>query len=144
MTLAIAENGTVESANPARIYVEQREELRLPLQLKVAIVYHEHEDAATRPTFHGRTNDISIQGLSILVAENVFHDGFVTVLLAIPPEHIGGYQRIIEAKAKMAYTVFSSEHDTFRIGLNFSNFKRNGKSLLSDFIEARRIFVTRT
>lgn len=124
--------------------VERRAEGRLPLQLKVAIVYHEHEDEATRPTFHGRTNDISVHGLSVLVGENIFNDGHVTVLLAIPPDHVGAPQKIIEATAKMAYTVFSSEHNTFRIGLSFANFKRDGKHLLNTFIEERRILFGRS
>jgi len=140
----MATDRSLKSAGLAQNDVERREQLRLPIQIKVAIVYHEHEDASTRPTFHGRTSDICIEGLSILVAENVFHDGYVTVLLAIPPEHVGEYQKIIEATAKMAYTVFSSEHDTFRIGLNFSKFKRNGKNFLRDFIEERRILIPST
>lgn len=144
MTSEMATDRSLKSAGLAQNDVERREQLRLPIQIKVAIVYHEHEDASTRPTFHGRTSDICIEGLSILVAENVFHDGYVTVLLAIPPEHVGEYQKIIEATAKMAYTVFSSEHDTFRIGLNFSKFKRNGKNFLRDFIEERRILIPST
>lgn len=123
--------------------VERREAPRLPLQLKVAIVYHEHEDAATRPTFHGRTNDISMEGLSVLVGDNVFNDGEVTVLLAIPREHVDGSQKIVEATAKMVYTVFSSDHDTFRIGLNFLEFKKAGKRLLQAFLNERDMLFKR-
>lgn len=109
---------------------ERREERRLPLRLKVAVVYHQHEDAATRPTFHGVTNDISLHGVSVVVERNFFNEEEVTVLLAVPPEHPGGTQKIIEATARMVYTVFSSEHDAFRVGMTFRAFKRNGKELL--------------
>ena len=109
---------------------EKRQVERFPLQLRVAVVYHQHEDAATRPTYHGRTSDISMQGLSVLVEQNVFFDGEVTVLLALPPVHPGIPQKIIEATAKMMYTVLSSEHDSFRIGLVFRCFKYNGRQQL--------------
>lgn len=118
---------------------EKREAPRAPLHFKVAIVYHQHEDEATRPRYHGRTNDISLKGLSILVGHNIFNEGEVTVLLAIPPAHIGETQKVIEATAKMVYTVFSSEHDTFRIGLEFRKFKRNGDQLLKKVIDERYI-----
>lgn len=118
---------------------EKREAPRAPLHFKVAIVYHQHEDTATRPSYHGRTNDISMLGLSILVGHNIFNEGEVTVLLAIPPAHIGETQKVIEATAKMVYTVFSSEHDTFRIGLEFRKFKRNGEQLLKKVIADRYI-----
>lgn len=118
---------------------DKREEPRAPLHFKVAIVYHQHEDEATRPRYHGRTNDISMKGLSILVDHNIFNAGEVTVLLAIAPSHIGETQKIIEATAKMVYTVFSSAHDTFRIGLEFRKFKRNGEQLLKKVIADRYI-----
>ena len=116
---------------------EKRRSSRYPLQLRVAVVYHQHQDAATRPTYHGRTCDISLQGLSILVEQNVFHEGEVTVLIALPPVHPGIPQKIIEATAKMLYTVLSAEHDTFRIGLVFRHFKRNGRHLLRAAIAER-------
>lgn len=118
---------------------ESREEKRVPLKLNVAIVYHQHEDAATRPTYHGTTNDVSLSGLSVVVHSNVFNTSDVKVLLAIPPEHAGGQQKIVEATAKMIYTVYSSAHDAFRIGMNFRGFKGNGKELLKTAIERRAV-----
>lgn len=114
---------------------DRRDEQRLPIKLKVAIVYHQHKDEATRPTFHGVTNDISMLGLSVLVDYNIFNEGEVTVLLAVPPEHPGGTQKIIEATAKMVYTVYSAESNSFRVGMLFRSFKRNGMDLLSSVRE---------
>lgn len=116
---------------------DRREAHRVPLKLKVAIVYHQHEDAATRPTYHGVTNDVSLSGVSVVVDHNVFNEGDVTLLLAIPPEHVGGAQKIVQVTAKMAYTVHSSEHDAFRIGLAFKVFKRKGKELLKAAMDRR-------
>jgi c-di-GMP-binding flagellar brake protein YcgR len=121
--------------------IDMRRAPRAPLQYKVAIVYHQHEDKATRPTFHGRTYDISVQGLTVIVDRNIFNEGDVTVLLAIPPAHSGTPQKIVEATAKMVYTVFSSEHDAFRIGLNFKEFNGNGKELLKVVVDQRRIGI---
>jgi c-di-GMP-binding flagellar brake protein YcgR len=116
---------------------EQRQATRYPLHLRVAIVYHQHADVATRPRYHGRTSDISTHGLSVLVEHNIFHAGEVTILLALPPVHPGIPQKIIEATAKMVYTVLSAEHDAFRIGLLFKQFKRNGSQLLDAAIAER-------
>lgn len=109
---------------------ERRQCRRLPLKLNVAVIYHRHLDAASRPTYHGVSSDISLCGLSVVVPYNVFTDDEVTVLIAIPPEHPNSPQRIVEATAQMVYTVFSSDHDAFRIGMSFCGFKRNGKELL--------------
>ena len=78
-----------------------------------------------------------MHGLSVLVEHNIFHEGEVTVLLALPPVHPGIPQKIIEATAKMMYTVLSAEHDAFRIGLVFRHFKRNGRQLLDTAITER-------
>ena len=116
---------------------EQRQARRFPLHLRVAVVYHQHEDVATRPRYHGRTSDISMKGLSVLVEHNIFCEGEVTVLLALPPVHPGIPQKIIEATAKMVYTVLSAEYDAFRIGLVFRKFKHNGRQLLDAAIAER-------
>ena len=109
------------------------------MKLKVAIVYHQHQDQETRPTYHGVTNDISMFGVSVVVDYNIFNIGEVTVLLAVPPEHVGGPQYVIEATAKMVYTVHSSEHHAFRIGMLFKGFKKDGEELLRSTL-ARRSF----
>lgn len=118
---------------------EKRGEQRIALRLKAAVVYHEHADTATRPTYHGLTCDISMSGLSVVMDHNVFHEGEVTILLAIPPAHPGGRQKIVEATAKMVHTVHSSEHSTFRIGMMFKTFRRDGKKLLKEAIERRSV-----
>ena len=118
---------------------DRRDSRRVNLQLKVAIVYHHHADESTRPTFHGKTNNVSMTGISVVVAENIFSNNEVTVLLAVPPAHFGGTQKIVEATASMVYTVFSSEFDAFRVGLNFKQFKRNGKEILEHLIDERHI-----
>lgn len=127
-----------EGLQSAAIFEDERREDRLPLHLKVAIVYQEQEDAATRQTFHGRTNDISHCGLSVLLENNVFIEGQVVVLVAVPPEKAGDSLQIVEATATRTYTVFSSEHKSFRIGLVFESFKRSDETVLRDYLDKRR------
>lgn len=109
---------------------EHRSTPRLLLKLKVAIIYHQHVDEATRPTYHGHTNDVSLGGLSVIVDHNIFNEDDVTVLLALPPEKFGAPMQVVEATARMVYTVHSSDHQAFRVGLSFKQFARNGKALL--------------
>lgn len=116
---------------------EKRTERRISLKLKVAIIYHLHPDEATRPTFHGLTHDISASGLSVVVDQNIVNHDEVTVLIALPPEHTGGLPRIIETTAKIVYTVYSSKHDAFRVGLNIKRFKEDGRQLIRDVISRR-------
>lgn len=100
----------------------------------VAIVFDETDG---RPTLHGRTHEVSVEGISILLDTNIFSTDPVTVLLAIPPLHHGQRKTIIEARSRMRYTVHSSTHDTFRIGIHLQSFKGNGKALLLKSLEER-------
>ncbi len=101
---------------------------------EVAIVF---DEADGRPKLHGRTHEVSAEGISILLDTNVFASEPVTVLLAIPPLHHGQRKTIIEARSRMRYTVHSSLHGTFRIGIHFQSFKGEGKALLLKSLEQR-------
>lgn len=116
---------------------DKRAEPRVSLRFKVAIIYHQHPDQAAKPTFHGLTNDISASGMSVVVENNIFNPDEVTVLIALPPEHMGAPQRVIETTAKMVYTVYSSKHEAFRVGLAFKHFKHNGRQLINDVVSRR-------
>lgn len=118
---------------------EAREDRRFPLRLRVAVVYHRHRDEATRPTYHGYTNELSVSGLSVIVDHNVFSEDEVTVLLAIPPEHHGVPKKVVEATVQMIYTVYSPDHDAFRIGMAFKDFKEDGPQLLTEYVQRRMV-----
>lgn len=118
---------------------EHRGEPRVPLKLKVAVVYHQHQDEATRPTYHGVTNEISMKGVSVVVDYNVFCADEVTLLLAIPPEHQGDRKKVVEVTARMVYTVHSSDHSAFRIGMRFRVFKADGEEILRACIGRRAL-----
>jgi len=101
---------------------------------KVAIVFNESDE---RPSFHGETAEISVEGASILTDHNIFTHNPVTLLLAIPPMHPGQRQKVIEIDARIMYTVHSSQHGRFRIGIHFHAFKDEGKAFLDRNLKQR-------
>ena len=109
---------------------DRREGPRFDLQLRLAVVYHQRDDAYARPVFHGRTHDICMSGLSIIVDHSIFHDGEVTVLLELPPAHAGAPQKIISSTTQMTYAVHSSKLNAFKIGMTFLEFRSDGRELL--------------
>lgn len=118
---------------------ERRTDHRVPLKMDVSVVFPQHKSTRQRPTYHGVTSDISMQGMSIVVEHNIFTDEDVTILIGLTPEHPGGPRKIIEVVAHLVYTVYSPQHYAFRIGAKFKEFKRNGEALLAKNIEQRMV-----
>ena len=114
------------------------------MQLKLAVVYHQHKGRATPPTYHGSTYDICMSGLSMVIDRSIFHEGDVTVLLALPHLRAGAPQKIITSTAEITYAIHSSKLKAFKIGMAFLEFKGNGKELLKAAIvhELRKVAVT--
>ena len=69
-------------------------------------------------------------GLSIVVDYNIFQEGEVAVVLALPPAHAGAPRKVVTATAEMTYAIFSSKLDAYKIGLAFRMFRGDGKRLL--------------
>lgn len=118
---------------------EHRQHPRYPMHWDVVVVFDEND---SRPKFHGRTHEISVEGTSILTDHNIYATELVTVLVAIPPLHTGQRKTIIEARARMRYTVHSSDHGRFRIGIHFESFKGDGRRLLQSSLTERALSVT--
>ena len=111
-------------------YAERREDPRSHLQLKLAVLYPQIEGRPPRPMFHGKTHDISVSGLSLVVGYNVFQEGEVTVVMALPPARDGAAPKVVTATAEMSYAIHSSKLDAFKIGFTFHRFRGDGKALL--------------
>ncbi len=103
---------------------------RLRLQLRLAIVYPEHEGRPVLPVYHAKTHDVCMSGLSLVADDNVFYEGEVTLVLALPPEHVWAAQKSITATARMTYAIRSSKLNGFKIGMTFLEFKADAKELL--------------
>jgi hypothetical protein len=110
--------------------VERRENPRSGLQLKLAVLYPQIEGRPPRPMFNGKTYDISVSGLSLVVDYNIFQEGEVTVVLALPPAQAGTSPKVVTSTAEMSYAIHSSKLDAFKIGLTFHTFRGDGKALL--------------
>lgn len=117
---------------------EHRKAKRHPFRWPVAIVFDSTE---SQDTYHGTTHELSLAGCSILTEHNVFSEHQVSILLSIPTESPGGRRRVVEIKARMVYTVLSSGHQKFRCGIQFVNFKGNGRVTLARVIEKRAVTV---
>lgn len=111
-------------------HADRREAPRARLQLRLAIVYPEHQGRPVQPIYHANTHDVCMTGLSMVVDDNVFHEGEVTVVLTLPPEHGWASQKTVTATARMTYAIHSSKLNGFKIGMTFLQFKENEKELL--------------
>jgi len=109
---------------------DRRESARVCLELKLAVVYPQHAGRPARPMFHGKTHDIGMSGLSMVVDYNVFEEGEVALVLALPPAYSAGSQKAVTCTAEMTYAIHSSKLDAFKIGLTFREFRGSGKELL--------------
>ena len=110
--------------------IERRESPRVRLQLRLAVVYPERDGRPVLPTYHAVTHDIGLTGLSMVVEDDVFYEGEVTVVLALPPEHSWAAQASITVNARMTYAIHSSKFNGFKVGMRFVGFKDNAKELL--------------
>lgn len=121
----------VPKAISARVpRMEHRRHQRYLVKWRIAIVY---EGGAGKKIFHGRVNEISLGGLSIHCDHNVFYDGKVILLLALPPLFAGAREKILEITCRMNYTILSKK--LFRIGLEFVEFRSGERKLLEERLE---------
>ncbi len=109
---------------------DRRDCPRFNLPLRLALVYPGVEGSPPLPIYHWKAHDVCLSGLSMVVDENVFREGSVTVLLALPPAHSWAAQKIISATAVMTYAIRSSKVNGFKIGMRFLDFKDDGRALL--------------
>jgi hypothetical protein len=126
----------VSHGSPMIRLEDMRGERRVPLRLHTALVYHQHADVKSRPTFHGVSHDVSMSGLSLIVDYNIYTEDEVTVLIALPPREVDGDKKIVEATARMIYTVYTSRYMAWRVALAFLEFKRDGEMRLREAVEA--------
>ena len=80
--------------------------------------------------YQGKTRDLSLSGLSIVVDYNIYQDGEVVIVLALPPAYPGAPQKVVTSTAVMTYAIFSSKLEAYKFGLSFRKFRGNGKALL--------------
>jgi hypothetical protein len=114
----------------------KRKHYRHPVRWRVAIV---NKGNGKNDIYHGRTYDVSLSGISILLDHNIFFTSEVVVLLAIPPMHQGLKETIVEIQSVLTHYVLDSVHSQFRLGMRFLHFKGDGHKILSDVLAKRHI-----
>ncbi|MFA7268570.1 MAG: hypothetical protein WC073_04430 [Sterolibacterium sp.] len=102
---------------------------RYHVRWRIALIYDEAEH---KPTYHGRTYDLTRVGTGMLTHKDVFSESPVAVLLAIPGLHKNAKPQVIEIKARQIYSVYSGETYCFRLGLEFMHFKGDGLQILEE------------
>nr|WP_169741300.1 PilZ domain-containing protein [Andreprevotia chitinilytica] len=113
---------------------ESRGETRYLVNWKVAIIYGEAEQ---RLSFRGRIFDISKGGFSLHSEYSLPPADRVTVLISIPPIVTGQRPKVIEVKSRVVYTVLSNEFNQFRTGVQFGDFKGDGRQFLDSNLARR-------
>ncbi len=120
---------------------DRRDCPRVRLHLRLAVVYPERDGRPYHPIYHARTHDICMSGLSMVVEDNVFYEGEVTVLLTLPPVHAWAAPKIITSTAAMTYAINSSKLNGFKIGMTFLEFQQDGKELLQAALQHELIKI---
>lgn len=106
-----------------------RSEPRYHVRWKIALIFDEAEH---RPTYHGRTHDLTQVGTGMLTHTDVFTEAPVVILLAVPALHRDHRPKVVEIKARQIYSVYSGETFCFRLGLEFDQFKGDGLQVLQE------------
>lgn len=120
----------VKQTGPAQQFViGAPNSARYRVAWKVALVFEEDEH---KPTYHGRTHDLSLSGTGMLTSVNLYTDAPVIMLIAPPPLHQSVRQKIIEVKARQQYVLYSGEAGAFRLGFAFLEFKKDGFEVLKE------------
>lgn len=97
---------------------------RYLMRWKMAIVFEGKEG---RPTYHGRTHDLSLAGTGMLTNINLHKSNSpVIVLLAPPPLTRKERPKIIEIRSRQLDAVYSGANGCFRLGFAFLEFKNDG------------------
>jgi hypothetical protein len=83
---------------------------------------------------HGKTQDISISGASIISEYNLLSPHPVTVCLLINPGDALNPPVIFEAQSKIVSSVLSHQQGGFRLGIEFIKIEGDGQKVLKKFL----------
>lgn len=125
---ADAETSSAKSASLA--LADHRNARRYNVRWKMAVVF---EDQENRPTYRGKTHDLSLSGTAMLTDVNVKPSASpVIILLAPPPLNINDRPKVVEIKARQNEAVYSGEARCFRLGFSFIEFKKDSLDYLAE------------
>ena len=112
---------------------ENRKDQRHSKRLRAVIIIDEN---GKQSRTHGKTQDISISGASIISDYNLASKHPITVCLLLHPGDQINPPTVFEAKSKIVSTVLSRQQGGFRIGVEFVSVAGDGAKLLQKFLSA--------
>jgi hypothetical protein len=83
-----------------------------------------HADAIVdgHENYQGIVKDISMRGVNFIVAHNLQNSKLIKLQIHIPPLVASTPQHVLEVSGKITSTVYDSDEDSFRSGINFEEF----------------------
>lgn len=112
---------------------ENRKDQRHSKRLRAVIIIDEN---GKQSRTHGKTQDISTSGASIISDYNLTSKHPITVCLLLRPGDKINPPVVVEAKSKIASSVLSRQQGGFRIGVEFVSVAGDGAKLLQKFLAA--------
>ncbi|MDD5175155.1 MAG: PilZ domain-containing protein [Sterolibacterium sp.] len=106
---------------------DNRKDPRFAARWRCAIVF---EGNGKRETIQGRTNDVSISGVSVICHRNITPLHAITIHLLIDPGNGNHPPVIVEAQGNVKNNVLSGQQGGFRLSIQFTKFARDGKQVL--------------
>ncbi|MCX7174533.1 MAG: PilZ domain-containing protein [Proteobacteria bacterium] len=110
---------------------ESRRSQRHAKRLRAVIILDENGKLAKT---HGKTQDVSTSGASIISDYNLLSPHPITVCLLINPGDQINPPVIFEAKSKIVSSVLSRQQGGFRIGVEFLKIAGDGAQVLHKFL----------
>lgn len=107
--------------------VDNRKSARCAIHWRCAVVV---EGNGNDETIHCRTNDISLDGVSVICHRNIQPPHPVTVHLLVEQGGSGRPQLVVEVRGSIVNNVLSGQQGGFRLGIQFAKFAGEGKQLL--------------
>jgi hypothetical protein len=87
-------------------------------------------------TIQGNLADISTQGATALIENNLPAKSTITVIFVIPPKTLGEPPQTIQINGKLIYCVLGG-HGLFRAGIQFDHFIGQGLAILEKELSSR-------
>lgn len=112
-----------------------RNSRRYPFHWKIKLV----PELDRIEALEGRTINISQGGATITLRTAYFTTDPVTILIQVPPLHVGESPMVLEIASRMVYSLLSSEHNAFIFGIKFCEFKRGAEAKLNNAISIRKM-----
>lgn len=128
------DNITFDDEKPDSGHKKRKYE-RYLVHWKIAVVFDSAIEGRER--FYGKTDDISMSGISLYSDHNIFVEAPVTVLVSIPGYHNDGRNKVVEIRCQMVYTYLCSKGNGFRTGLRLIKFKDEGKKIMRAALDAK-------